>query len=72
MTIKASGRSALILAAGLLVCFAGPSHAAAAANNAAAGATSETAGAPVALDKYAKHGSRHRKKYAIADPARSR
>jgi hypothetical protein len=63
MTIKASGRSALILATGLFVCLAGPSHAAAAANNPAAGATSETAGAPVALDKYAKHGSRHLKKY---------
>jgi hypothetical protein len=64
MTINASGRSALILATGLLMCLAGPSHAAAAANNPAAGATSETAGAPVALDKYAKHGSRHLKKYA--------
>ena len=64
MTIKASGRSALILATGLFVCFAGPSHAAAAANNAVAGATLETAGAPVALDKSAKHGSHHLKKYA--------
>jgi hypothetical protein len=64
MIIKASGRSALILATGLLVCLAGPSHAAAAANNAATGATSEAAGTPVALDKYAKHGSRHWKKYA--------
>ena len=64
MTIKASGRSALILAAGFIVCFAGPSHAAAGATNAAAGAKSETAGAPVALDKYAKHGARHWKKYA--------
>jgi hypothetical protein len=64
MTIKASGRSALILATGLLVCLAGPSHATAAANNAAADATSETTGAPVALDKSAKHGSHHLKKYA--------
>jgi hypothetical protein len=64
MTIKASGRSALILATGFFVCFAGPSHAAAGANNATAGAKSETAGAPVALDKYAKHDSRHWKKYA--------
>jgi len=64
MTIKASGRSALILATGLLVCLAGPSHATAAANNAAADATSETTGAPVALDKSAKHGSHHWKKYA--------
>jgi len=43
---------------------AGPSHAAAGANSAAAAATSETAGAPVALDKFAKHGTRHWKKYA--------
>jgi len=64
MTIKASGRSALILAAGFLVCIAGPSHAAAGANSAAASATSEAAGAPVALDKSAKHGSHHWKKYA--------
>jgi hypothetical protein len=64
MTIKASGRSALILATGFLVCLAGPSHAAAGANSATAAATSETAGAPVALDKYAKHGTRHWKKYA--------
>ena len=64
MIIKASGRSALILATGLFVCLAGPSHAAAGANNTAAGATPETADAPVVLDKYAKHGSRHLKKYA--------
>ncbi len=48
MKIKASGRSALILATGLLVCFAGPSQAAASADNAAARAISEDAGAPVA------------------------
>jgi len=60
MNIKASGRSALILAAGLFVCFAGPSH----ANNATAGSKPETAGTPVSLDKDAKHGSRHVKKYA--------
>jgi hypothetical protein len=35
MIIKASGRSALILATGLFVCFACPSQAAAGANNAA-------------------------------------
>jgi hypothetical protein len=63
MTIKASGRSALILAAAF-VCFAGPSHAAAVANAPAAGATSETGGTPAAPDKYAKHGARHLKKYA--------
>jgi hypothetical protein len=64
MTIKASGRSALLLAAGLFVCFAGPSQAAAGAEGAAANAKSETAGPPVALHKYARHGSRHSKKYA--------
>jgi hypothetical protein len=57
MTIKANGRSALILAAGLLVGFAGSSQAApAGADNPAASATSEnTAGAPMALNKYTKH-----------------
>jgi hypothetical protein len=65
MTIKASGRSALILATGLFVCFAGPSQAAAGTDNATAGSKSESAaGAPIALNKYAKQGSRHSKKYA--------
>jgi hypothetical protein len=65
MKIKASGRSALILATGLFVCFAGPSQAASSADNAAASAKSdETAGAPVASKKSAKHGSRHWKKHA--------
>lgn len=65
MTVKASGCSALILATGLFVCFAGPSQAAAGADNATASAKPESAaGAPIALDKYAKHGSRHWKKYA--------
>jgi hypothetical protein len=72
MIIKASGRSALILATGLLICVAaGPSQAApASADNAAANARSEanaksenTAGAPVALNQYTKHASRHRKSY---------
>jgi hypothetical protein len=58
MTIKASGRSALILATGLLVCFAGPSPAAAGADNATATAKSENvAGAQ-------KYSSRHSKSYA--------
>ena len=63
MTIKGFGRSALILATGLFVCLAGPSQAAA-AEDSAASAKSETAAAPVALHKYARHGSRHWKKYA--------
>jgi hypothetical protein len=61
MTIKASGRSALLLAAGLFVCFAGPSQAAAGAEDAAAATKSETAGTPLALHK---HSTRHWKKYA--------
>jgi hypothetical protein len=64
MTIKANGRSALILAAGLFVCFAGPSQAAG-ANDAAASAKSDTAvGAPIALNKYTKHSAHHSKKFA--------
>jgi hypothetical protein len=58
MTIKASGCSALILATGLFVCFAGPSHAAAAADNAIASSKSENAAAAQ------KHSSRHSKSYA--------
>jgi hypothetical protein len=65
MKIEASRRSALILASGLFVCFAGPSQAAASADNAAASAKSEdTAGAPVAPKKSAKNGSRHWKSHA--------
>jgi hypothetical protein len=65
MKIKASGRSALILATGLFVCFAGPSQAAASTDNTAASAKSEdTAGAPVAPKKSAKHGSHHWKSHA--------
>jgi hypothetical protein len=55
MTVKASGRSALILTAGLLVCFAGP--AAAGADNAAASSKSEAAGTSVEVN--AKHASHH-------------
>ncbi len=63
MIIKASGRSALILATGLWVCFAGPSQAATGAADAAASAKPENAaGPPIALNKYAKHGSHHWKK----------
>jgi hypothetical protein len=61
MMIKASGRSALILATGLWVCFAGPSQAAASADSAATASKSAT---PVASNKYAKHSSRHWKKVA--------
>ena len=64
MMVKASRRSALILATGLFVCWAAPSHAAAGADNAATTAKSEKAGAPVTLHKIARHGTRHWKKYA--------
>jgi hypothetical protein len=78
MTIKANGRSALILAAGFLVCFAGPSQAApasadnAAANAAASSKTENSAGAPMALSKYTKRSthtwksSAHRKSSKVA------
>jgi hypothetical protein len=61
MMIKASGRSALILATGLWVCLSGPSQAAASADSAATTSKSAT---PVASNKYAKHSSRHWKKVA--------
>ena len=78
MMIKANGRSALILAAGLLVCFGGPSRAApasadnAAANFAASSKSENAAGAPLALSKYTKRSthawksSAHRKSSKVA------
>lgn len=64
MITKASGRSALILATGLFVCFAGPSLAVPASDGAAASSKSESAtGATAARSKYAKRSSRHWKKY---------
>ncbi len=64
MIIKASGRSALILATGLFVCFAGPSRAE--PGDEASTATEKAAGAPIALNKYAK--PRHPKKIAQRKP----
>jgi hypothetical protein len=61
MKIKGNGCSALILAAALWVCFAGPSQAVAANDTTAASAA---AGAPIALNKYTRHGSRHWRRYA--------
>ena len=58
MMIKASGRSALILATGAWVCFAGPSQAATSADSTAT--TSRSA----ASSKYARHNSHHLKKVA--------
>jgi hypothetical protein len=59
MTIKAKGRSALILATGLLVCLAGPSQAAG-TDSTAASANAESA-APLALNKYTKQSAHHAK-----------
>ena len=61
MMVKASGRSALILATGLFVCFAGPSPATAASTDRAAAASksdSATSG------KSVRQGARHWKRYA--------
>jgi hypothetical protein len=57
MTIKANGRSALILATGLLVCLAGPSRAAG-TDSTASSPKSESA-APLALNKYTKQSAHH-------------
>jgi hypothetical protein len=62
MNIKASGRSALIIAAGFWVCFASPLQAAEDADGGVAASTTESvAGPPVALNKFAKK-SRHWKR----------
>jgi hypothetical protein len=61
MMIKASGRSALILATGFWVCFAGPSQAAASADSSA---TTSKSAASVGSSKYAKHTSHHLKTVA--------
>jgi hypothetical protein len=61
MKIKGNGCSVLILAAGLWVCFAASSPAAA-GNDATA--RSPTPGAPIALNKYTRHSSRHGRTYA--------
>ena len=68
MNIKASGRSALIIAAGFWVCFSGPLQAAEDADGGAMVSKTETAaGAPVALSKFTRkarhwrHASSHRK-----------
>ena len=63
MMIKATGRSALILATGIFVCLAGPSRAATGTDNTTASAKPESS-APIVLSKYAKHSARHGKGYA--------
>jgi hypothetical protein len=60
MMIKASGRSALIVAAGLLVCFAGPLPARAASGDSAAASKTETS----TSGKSVRHSARHWKRYA--------
>ena len=61
MMVKASGRSALILATGLFVCFAGPSPVVAASSDSAA-ATSKSDNATAG--KSVRHGARYWKRYA--------
>ena len=62
MNIKASGRSALIIAAAFWVCVSGPLQAAEDADGGATVSKAESAaGPPVALNKFAKK-SRHWKR----------
>jgi hypothetical protein len=73
MNIKASGRSALIIAAGFWLCVSGPLQAAEDADGGVAASKAESAaGAPVALNKFTKksrqwkHVSSHRKLVKVA------
>jgi hypothetical protein len=62
MTIEASGRSAAILATGFLLCFAGLAQAAGETDDAgvdAAVSSEGAAGAPIVLDRFARHGAPH-------------
>src|SRR5882757_6256593 len=62
MNIKASGRSALIIAAGFWICVSGPLQAAEDADGGVTASRTETAaGPPVALNKFTKK-SRHWKR----------
>lgn len=60
MNMKASGRSALIITAGLWMCFAGPMRATEsdARTSDSTAKTESATGAPVALNKFAKHRSK--------------
>jgi hypothetical protein len=64
MMIKASGRSALILATGLFVCFAGPSQATASTSETASSKSASSKSDDVTVKKSTKYGSRHWKKVA--------
>ena len=73
MNIKASGRSALIIAAGFWVCVSGPLQAAEDADGGVTASRTETAaGPPVALNRFVKksrhwkHASSHRKSVKAA------
>ncbi len=72
MNIKASGRSALIVAAAVWACFSSPLQAAEDADGGTAVSKTETAGAPVALSKFTRksrhwrHASSHRKSARMA------
>ena len=71
MKIKASGRSALILATALFACFSAPSQATEAAEQVTATVEPETAAsAPIVLHTHAKHGSRQGKKHAERKPSK--
>jgi hypothetical protein len=76
MNIKASGRSALIIAAGFWLCVSGPLQAAEDADGGVSASKAESAaGAPVALNKFTKksrhwkHVSSHRKSVKVASKA---
>lgn len=73
MTIKASGRSALILAAGLFVCFAGPLPAGAASSDSAGASKSDSATAAKPV-RHARHWKRvaHRKYSRTAKSSESK
>jgi hypothetical protein len=66
MTVKASGRSALILATGLFVSFVGPLQAAAGEDETdnAVVSSQSAPGAPLALNRYTRLGSRHGRRSA--------
>lgn len=80
MNIKASGRAALIIAAGLCVCIAAPVQAAEDADSGAVSQAEAAPGAPVVLGKFRKsrhwkHASSHRKPVKVAariSPERAR
>src|SRR5438045_2235858 len=71
MKMKASGRSALILATALFACFSAPSQATEAAEAVTATPEPETAAsAPIVLHTHAKHSARQGKKHAERKPGK--